>query len=65
MSGEQRPYVKVREYTWKDRSGREVPGLSLWRRNLVAHLTYDEARDLADKLHDLVDAASHTTTESR
>lgn len=56
-----RPYVKVRKYSWKDRSGEIIPGVSLWGRNLVAHLTYDEARSLADRLHDLVDAHSSTT----
>ena len=61
MTGNRRPYVKVRKYTWKDRAGNEVPGLSLWGRNLVAHLTYDEARSLADRLHDLVDANTPAT----
>ena len=59
-----RPRIRARKYIWRDQSGNETPGISLWGRNLAAHLTYDEARHLADKLHDLVDAASHTTTES-
>ncbi|MFE4078527.1 hypothetical protein [Paenarthrobacter sp. YIM B13468] len=58
MTGNRRPYVKVRKYCWKDRSGEIIPGVSLWGRNLVAHLTYDEARHLADRLHDLVDTAN-------
>ncbi|WP_422757263.1 hypothetical protein [Paenarthrobacter sp. C1] len=58
-----RPSIRVRKYTWRDQAGNETPGISLWGRDLAAHLTYDEARRLADKLHDLVDAAS-TITES-
>lgn len=62
MSGN-RPHIRARKYVWKDKAGNETPGISLWGRNLAAHLTYDEARCLADKLHDLADAAG-TPTES-
>ncbi|MFJ6453781.1 hypothetical protein [Paenarthrobacter sp. NPDC091669] len=58
-----RPHIRARKYAWKDKAGNETPGISLWGRNLAAHLTYDEARRLADKLHDLVDA-NNPTTES-
>lgn len=52
-----RPYLKPRRWTWKDADGSETPGLGLMRGQSVrAHLTWTEARTLADKIHDLCDA---------
>ncbi len=55
-----RPYVKARPYTWLTPDGTGTPGVALMQGKTVrAHLTADEARNLADKLHDLTDAAGN------
>lgn len=53
-----RPQAKVRPYEWVDsKTQKRTPGIALLRRRTVlAHLTADEARSLADKLHDMADA---------
>lgn len=56
-----RPKAKVQPYVWVD-SGtqKRTPGIALLhRRTVLAHLTADEAREMADKLHDLVDTLSN------
>jgi hypothetical protein len=67
-----RPAVRARNWAWKDHDRNETPGIALWgSKGLTAHLTYTEARTLADALHDLVDAlenhphrnATQATTE--
>jgi hypothetical protein len=56
MTTAKRPFVKVRNWTWKDQERQATPGLALWGKNgLTAHLTCTEARTLADKLHDMAD----------
>lgn len=51
-----RPYLKLMPHTWKAKDGTRTPGMALKYCGLVrAHLTPDEARTLADKLHDLAD----------
>lgn len=55
-----RPTAEARPYYWKDRDQNQTPGIALWgRKGLTAHLTYQEARSLADRIHDLVDAAGN------
>lgn len=53
-----RPGVKPKPWIWRDEQRNETPGIALNHRakGLVAHLTYTEARTLADRLHDLCDA---------
>lgn len=51
-----RPYLNVRRWEWRDQDGNATPGIGLWRgKSLKAHLTPDEARQLADTLHDHAD----------
>lgn len=56
-----RPAVNVRPWEWRDQAGNATPGIALWhpKKSLVAHMTYGEARTLADRLHDLADAAGN------
>lgn len=55
-----RPYVKARAYTWLDADGTATPGIALLQgRSVKAHLTPAEARTLADRIHDLTDAAGN------
>ncbi|GAA1109967.1 hypothetical protein [Arthrobacter flavus] len=55
-----RPYIKARPWTWRDRDGNQTPGVALMHGGSVkAHLTPNEARALADRLHDLTDAAGN------
>lgn len=51
-----RPSLNARKWTWKE-ARNETPGIGLmtWAGHLKAHLTPDEARTLADTLHDLAD----------
>lgn len=55
-----RPYLKARTYIWLDADGSATPGVALMQgRTVRAHLTPDEARTLADRIHDLTDAAGN------
>lgn len=55
-----RPGVKARKWAWKDAEQNETPGIALWgRKGLVAHLDYDQAVNLSNRLIDLVDAAGN------
>lgn len=55
-----RPGIKARNWAWKDREQNETPGIALWgRAGLVAHLSYEEAVTLSNRLIDLVDAAGN------
>lgn len=61
-----RPVLKARYWIWKDRERNETPGIGLWDKSsqVKAHLTAAEARQLADKLHDMADhLEADTTTE--
>lgn len=56
-----RPMLKARTWTWKDAGQPDRPGIGLFLRNdLRGHLTTDEARELADTLHDLADQIEET-----
>jgi hypothetical protein len=58
MPENRRPYVKVRRWEWRDADGIKTPGVGILRgQAVVAHLTPDEARRMADRLHDMADAA--------
>ncbi|MBE4716760.1 hypothetical protein [Pseudarthrobacter sp. AB1] len=63
-----RPYVTAKPYVWKDAAGVATPGIALMQGAKVrAHLTADEARTLADTLHDMadrIDAAESTPKET-
>jgi hypothetical protein len=60
-----RPGVKARTWAWKAKDKTETPGIALWgRKGLTAHLTYNEARTLADSIHDLCDAAGTPATST-
>lgn len=55
-----RPYVKALPWTWRDADGSSTPGVALMQgRTVRAHLTPAEARTLADRIHDLTDAAGN------
>lgn len=57
-----RPRLTARPYAWRDKDRTETPGIAIWhRKGLAGHLTYSEARALADRLHDLADAAGSGT----
>ncbi|MDE8668000.1 hypothetical protein PY310_05305 [Pseudarthrobacter sp. H3Y2-7] len=56
-----RPGVTPRYYAWKDNCKADTRGIALWgKTGLIAHLTYTEARRLADKLHDMADRLEAT-----
>ncbi|WPU08083.1 hypothetical protein SMD14_13005 [Pseudarthrobacter oxydans] len=56
-----RPYLVPRMWSWKDTERNTTPGIGLFRgQELKAHLTPDEARALADKLHDMADNLQDT-----
>lgn len=56
MPATTRPFMKARYWTWRDYARTETPGIGLFSGNQIqAHLTPTEARDLADKLHDMAD----------
>ncbi|MFJ6355420.1 hypothetical protein [Pseudarthrobacter oxydans] len=58
-----RPKLRPLPYTWKAENRTETPGLALMNGSqLRAHLTYAEARKLADKIHDLCDANGNPET---
>jgi len=51
-----RPFIKVRYWTWRDHARNATPGVGIFTGNQIqAHLTPAEARNLADKLHDMAD----------
>lgn len=54
--GSKHPYVSVRPWVRRTPGEPDVPGLGVFRlARMVIHLTHDEARTLADQLHDSVD----------
>lgn len=52
-----RPYVKLRRWEWKEpRTSGGTHGIGIFRgQAILAHLTPEEARTMADKLHDYAD----------
>jgi hypothetical protein len=59
-----RPYATFRRYTWRDRNGREVPGIGAYKgAKLVLHLTVEEALRLADQLVDLTEKQTHDSPQ--
>lgn len=51
-----RPFLKIKRRAWAHQDGTTTPGLVLHQAGKVyAHLTPEEARTLADKLHDYAD----------
>ena len=57
-----RAYAYVRPWTWKHEDRTETPGVGIFRgRDLIAHLTPDEARTMADQLHDQADRTEQET----
>lgn len=60
MADRKRPYLTARKRVWIDPDGTRTPGVGLMRgADVHAHLTPVEARTLADRLHDLADAAGN------
>lgn len=61
MTANRRPHITARKRVWLDADGtRPPPGVGLMRGEIIhAHLTPTEARTLADRLHDLADAAGN------
>ncbi|QHK18818.1 hypothetical protein GU243_02420 [Pseudarthrobacter psychrotolerans] len=58
-----RPWLLAKPVTWKARDQIRIPGIGLFRRDAMqAHLTPDEARALADRLHDMADRVDSATT---
>lgn len=59
-----RPYLNIRRRTWAHEDGSLTPGLALHQAGKVyAHLTADEARAMADKLHDYADRIEQEENE--
>jgi hypothetical protein len=59
-----RPRIQVRYWTWRSPDQTETPGIGLFNGNRIqAHLTADQARNLADKLHDFADRLAANTNE--
>lgn len=51
-----RPFATTRVYTWIDSDGSRSPGVAIMHgQKILAHMTTDEARAMADKFHDLAD----------
>ena len=51
-----RPSVHAKKYNWQTPQGETIPGIALMHRHKVlAHMTPEEARSMADKLHDMAD----------
>ena len=60
MANRRRPFVTAKKWAWLEDGGKRTPGIGLMRGGTVsAHLTPAEARTLADRLHDLADAAGN------
>lgn len=59
-----RPFLTVRPYTWRAPDGTRTAGVALKRGGLIrAHMTPDEARVMADKLHDIADQTEQEVTK--
>jgi len=59
-----RPTARARTYTWLDRDGTRTRGVALKHRDkILAHMTPEEARALADRLHDLADRLDTETEQ--
>jgi hypothetical protein len=51
-----RPFATLRKWIWKDGDRTQIPGIGIFHGDrLRAHLTPDEARKMADNLHDMAD----------
>lgn len=51
-----RPKVKARTYEWRATDGAKTPGVGISQNGrTIAHYTATEARQMADRLHDLAD----------
>lgn len=58
---DRRPYLTVKPYTWRGAYGDRTPGVALKHGGQIrAHLTPDEARAMADQLHDYADQTERT-----
>lgn len=58
-----RPLAKVRKRDWLDHDGTRTPGIALmFGPKVLAHMTPDEARAMADKLHDYADQIQQEET---
>lgn len=52
----QRPSISAAGWVWKEQARDDIAGIGLFKAGkLAAHLTYAEARALADQLHDIAD----------
>lgn len=53
---DRRPKVKARAYYWRASDGTKTPGVGILQGGrTIAHYTAAEARQMADRLHDLAD----------
>lgn len=51
-----RPKATIRKRTWVDLNGTRTPGIAIMHAGKVlAHMSAEEARAIADKIHDLAD----------
>lgn len=51
-----RPSAHAKKYNWLTPSGETIPGIAIMHRHKVlAHMTPEEAKAMADKLHDYAD----------
>ena len=59
---EHRPSLRLQRWAWRSPGAPDLPGIGLFRGTRTqAHLTPDEARTLADKLHDMADRLEEET----
>lgn len=57
-----RPQPNIRKRTWVDLDGSRTPGIAIMHAGKVlAHMSREEARAIADQIHDLADQLEHTT----
>lgn len=56
-----RPHVRIAAHTWLDADGNGTPGIALRHNKFVAaHLTPDQAMQMADQLVDLAEQVERT-----
>lgn len=56
-----RPHAQIRAWTWMDGDAK-TPGVGIFHgRNLMAHLSPEDARTAADIIHDICDRLEQDT----
>jgi hypothetical protein len=60
------PKLRIRVWTWDRGTPREIPGIGLYGPGgqVIAHLSYQQAREAADRIHDFCDKAEAARQEN-